>query len=161
MQAKDIMKSPVFTVRSQQTLAEVSALFEAEGISGAPVVDDQDRLVGVISETDVLKWTQRLTMSNYRDPFAWASPHSSVEEMASFRQGLCEAGTARVSEAMSSKVLTCAEQDSLEDISRLMVRRNVNRVPVVRDGKVVGIITRGDMIWAMNNLCERKPGVFR
>lgn len=160
MKAKDVMKSPVITVRPGDTLAEVARLLDEHKISGFPVVDDQGRLVGVVSEYDLINRSQRVQVRMLREPFGWISPHTTLDEIARFTRGLCEIGETPVEAVMTRKVITVNEDDSLESVARLMGRRKINRVPVLRQGKVVGIISRGDLIWAMANLCERKPGIL-
>lgn len=160
MKARDVMKSPVITVREDQPLSEVARLLQEEKISGAPVVNESGQLVGIVSELDLLKRSQELQVNSYRDPFAWLSPYTSIEEMATFSQGLCKVGETPVREVMTKKVIAVKEDDSLEEVAKIMARRRINRVPVLRGQEVVGIISRGDLIWAMGNLCERKPGIF-
>ncbi len=161
MKAKDVMKTPVVSVKKDATLFEVARLLDEKKISGAPVVDDDGQLVGIISELDLIRRSQELTVSSYRDPLTWISPYTSIEDLASFRQGLCEIGGNLVQEVMTRRVVTVDEDDSLEQAAKIMAKRRINRIPVLRDGRVVGIITRGDLVWAMGNLCERKPGVFK
>ncbi|MDQ7793330.1 MAG: CBS domain-containing protein [bacterium] len=160
MKARDVMKSPVITVRQGATLAEVARLLDENKISGMPVVNPQGELVGIVSEHDLITRSQRLQVKMLREPFGWLSPHTTLEEIAQFTRGLCEVGDTRVEEVMTKKVVTVSEDDSLEEVARLVGRRKINRVPVLRQGKLVGIISRGDLVWAMANLCERKPGIL-
>lgn len=159
--ASDVMKSPVITVRGGTTLAEVAHVFQENNISGAPVVDDEGRMIGIVSEYDLLRKSQELRLAGWRDPFSWVSPHASLDEIARFTKGLCTVADTKVDEVMSGRVLSVGPDESLENVCRLMVGRNINRIPVVERGRLVGIISRADLVWAMVNLCELKPGVLQ
>jgi CBS domain-containing protein len=159
MLVKDVMKSPVITVRDTATLGEVARVLDQYDISGLPVLDDSGRLVGIISELDLIKTSQKLQIAR-RNPFSWVSPHSTVNDIAVFTRGLCEVGETRVADVMTRKVQTVSEDDSLESVALMMAQRRINRVPVMRGHDLVGIISRADLVWAMANLCELRPGLF-
>lgn len=159
MLARDVMKSPVVTVRDTATLGEVARLLDEHDISGMPVVDDAGHMVGIISELDLIRRSQQVQIAR-RNPFAWVSPHSSVGDIAVFTRGLCEVGETRVADAMTRKVIAVEEYDTLESVALLMAQRRINRVPVLSGGNLVGIISRADLVWAMANLCELRPGLF-
>lgn len=159
MKAGDVMKSPVITVRQDASLAEVARLLDEHRISGMPVVDATGCMVGIVSEYDLIRRSQKLQLKIMRDTLGWISPHTTVEEIARFTRGICKVGQTPVQEVMTRKVFSVDEDTSLEDVALLMTRKKVNRLPVVRQGKPVGIITRGDLIWAMANLCERPGGL--
>lgn len=158
--ASDVMKSPVITVRSGATLAEVAQVFQENNISGAPVVDEGGRMVGIVSEHDLLRKSQELRVASWRDPFGWVSPHATLDEIARFTKGLCTVADTKVDDVMTRRVQTVAPDESLENVCRLMIAKKVNRVPVVKRGRLVGIISRADLIWAMVNLCEIRPGIL-
>lgn len=159
MLAKDVMKSPVITVQDTATLSEVACLLDQHDISGMPVVDSDGRMVGIVSELDLIRRSQQLQIAR-RNPFAWVSPHSSVGDIAVFTRGLCEVGETKVADVMTRKVIAVDEHDSLESVALLMAQRRINRVPVVNGPNLVGIISRADLVWAMANLCELRPGLF-
>lgn len=160
MQASDVMKSPVVTVPLGTSLGEVANLFQQHGINGMPVVDADGRMVGIITEYDLIKKSRELRVVGLMDTAGWVSPHTKVEHIAKFVQGLCSVRDITVDEAMTRDVVSVREDASLEAVARLMVNRKINRVPVVRDNRVVGMITRTDLVWAMVNLCEINPGIF-
>jgi CBS domain-containing protein len=154
------MKSPVITVKPDVTLAEVARLFQEKNFSGAPVVNDEGEMVGIVSEHDLLRRSQELRVASSRDPFGWVSPHTTLDALTSFTRGLCTVADTKVEEIMTRKVVSVRPEEPLENICRLMLRRKINRVPVVDGGKLVGIISRDDLVWAMVNLCDLKPGVL-
>ncbi len=149
VKVKEVMKSPVITVNVDDTLADVSRKFHEERISGAPVVDADGKLVGIVSEGDLIERSQQLQVNVSYDIFGWISPHTSVAEMASFTQGLCSVADTKVSEVMTRKVITVSPDDLLERAAGIMTRRNINRVPVMDGSELVGILSRADLVWAM------------
>ena len=157
MLAKDVMQSPVITVSPADTLRQAAAVLAANRISGAPVVDSQGVLVGIITEHDLIRKSQELRVALTRDPFGWVSPHTPTEEIATFTRGLCTVGEVPVEQAMTRRVITVDETDSVESVAKLMMNRKVNRVPVMRGAQLVGIITRANLVWAMVSMCELFP----
>jgi len=154
VKVKEVMKSPVITVNADDTLADVSRKFHEERISGAPVVDADGKLVGIVSEGDLIKRSQELQVNVSYDIFGWVSPHTSIAEMASFTQGLCSVADTKVSEVMTRKVITVSLDDLLERAASIMTRRNINRVPVMDGSELVGILSRADLVRAMVHLNE-------
>jgi CBS domain-containing protein len=117
--AERIMTTDLITVRPDTTITEVAALLEEFGVSGLPVVDDQRRLLGVITEHDLLQGIVTLTMQ----------------------------GT--VADHMTHQVATVSEHASIVEIARLFIETNVRRMPVVREGgELVGVISRRDLVFA-------------
>ncbi len=157
VQVKDAMKSPVITVNAEDTLAEVARKFHEERISGAPVVDEDGSLVGIVSEGDLIKRSQELQVNVSYDVFGWISPHTPITEMARFTQGLCSVADTVVSKVMTRRVVTVGPNESLERAARLMSRRNINRLPVMEGSEPVGILSRADLVWAMVHMCELSP----
>lgn len=160
MKARDVMRSPVITVKQGTSLGEVAGLFQEKRISGAPVVDEAGRLVGIITEYDLLQRSQQLRVVGLMDTTGWISPQTPVEHIAKFVQGLCTIHDTKVEDVMTRKVTTVDVETPLEDVARLMVAKKINRLPVLDNGELVGIISRRDLIWAVVNLCEIKPGLL-
>jgi CBS domain-containing protein len=160
MKAKDVMKTDVVTVKTGATLGEVAALFQEKGINGAPVVDDAGKVVGIVSEHDMIRKSRELRIIGLVDTLGWVSPHTSAEKIAKFAQGLCSVRDLTVDEVMTRNVISVSEETSLEDVAKIMARRRINRVPVMKQGQLLGLITRTDLVWAMVNLCEVNPGIF-
>ena len=160
MLARDVMKSPVITVYEHNTLADVARLLEERNISGLPVLNRNDEMVGIITEHDLIRRSQELQVKVSSSAFGWISPHSSLDEIASYTQGLCTVGETPVHKVMTRKVTAVEEHESLEKVAQIMAKKRINRVPVTRKGQLVGIISRGELVWAMSNLCERKPGIL-
>ncbi len=146
MQAKDIMTTPVITVTKDDTLSTVAVKLEEYNISGMPVVDDEGRVIGIISEFDLIKISEELDVKFGRYLFTSLSPTTSLDRITHLCRALSSISTTRVSEIMTRDVVTVESDVSLEKISQLITKRRINRLPVVEEGKLVGIITRNNLL---------------
>jgi CBS domain-containing protein len=140
MKVEDVMTRDVRTVRSSTSLKDAAEVMAAERISGLPVVDSDGRVVGVLSEGDIL--IKERGPNESRSFFARLF-EVPIPELAS----KLEART--VGEAMSAPALTIGPKRSLSQAATTMVDEGVNRLPVVNDdGVLVGIVTRADLVRA-------------
>ncbi|MFD5411988.1 CBS domain-containing protein [Streptomyces nojiriensis] len=122
----DLMTDEVVAVVSATSFKDVAKLLAQHDISGLPVVDDEDRVVGVVSESDLL--------IRQGTPVA---PHSEASPLAEVTAG----------EVMSTPAVTVHAEETAADAARLMTRRNVERLPVVdEEDRLVGIVTRRDLL---------------
>lgn len=145
--AKDIMERNVITIRKGASIDEALQLMAENDISGMPVVDTDCNIVGMISETDVLLKGQGSPSAPRKALYGlWVMPGDLVDEI--YRRSRATL----VEEAMTAKVITFTEESAVTDIARVMIEHNINRVPIVRDGKVVGIISRSNIVRAMAKL---------
>lgn len=141
MLACDVMTPDVATVREDASASQAIALMEARRCSGLPVVDAQDVLVGVLTEGDLLRRVETGTAGQARA--GW------LDRLFGAGGGAADyvrTRSRRVGDLMTRDVATVAERTPLEDVVALMQRRRVKRVPVVRDGVVVGVISRADLV---------------
>ncbi len=143
MNAGDIMTTEVITVKPGDKVEEVARLLVEKKISGVPVVDDEGKLVGVVSEKDLTIKSQDLRM-----PFFVTLFDSIIflENPNRFKEDLRKYAGIKVSDIMTTKVVTVKEDAEITEIVNMMARKKVNRIPVLRDGKVVGIISRNDIL---------------
>lgn len=139
MLAREIMTSPVVTVQPDLSIREAMRLLDRQDITAAPVVDEEQRLVGIVSEADLL----RGGMS--QDPRAHARP---IEERG-------EGAGDTVADVMTAGVRTVREGTDASDIARMMMDTGVKSVPVTRGQRVVGIVSRRDLIRALASTDER------
>jgi CBS domain-containing protein len=149
MQAKDIMVRNVITVKRDQTVEDVIRLLMEHNVSGLPVVDDDNRVVGIVSEGDLIYRSKQLKLPSYftiLDGYIFLESPKTMEEQIKKMVGY------RVEDIMTEKVITLEEEDSIEKAASLMTDRKVNRLPVVKDGKLVGIISRRDIIRSYANI---------
>lgn len=148
--AKDIMSTPAVSISGEQTLKEAIDLLAEKRISGFPVVDEQDQVIGIISDTDIIRYSQKISVVPHTTLSGWISPYANVEDLASMKKGYDLLGKTRVKEIMTKKVHTVTEDTEAPDVAKLMSKRNVNRIPVVDStGKLTGIVTRADMVQCM------------
>jgi CBS domain-containing protein len=142
MTVGDVMTRSVITVRSWTPLKEVAQLLIDRRISGVPVVDDDGKLLGVVSEGDFLLKEQGVQAVHHR-PLA-----RIFGESRGARSRLAKIGALTAGEAMTAPALTIAPGRHISEAAALMTGRGVNRLPVVDDGHLVGIVTRADLVRA-------------
>jgi CBS domain-containing protein len=139
MLAKDVMTTNVVTVTSDDRVEEIAKLLLERHISGAPVLDADGRLVGVVSEGDLMR---RLEGEAERRSW-WLKLLASPEDRA---RDYTKSHGRLAGDVMTREVVTVAEDTPVGEIAHLLERRRIKRVPVVRDGKVVGIVSRANLL---------------
>lgn len=145
--ARDIMNTPVISISADQSIKEVIDLLTANKFSGVPVVDSSNKVVGVISDTDIVRYSHQLSVIPFTDLSGWISPYADISDLASLRKGIDLLATTKVAQVMTKKVFTAGEDTEVSEIAKLMSRRKINRVPIVnQDGELVGIVTRADLV---------------
>jgi len=147
MRAMDVMTTNVITVEPDTAVQELATLLSDRGISGVPVLDRDNRLVGVVSEGDLLHraetGTERRTQ---RRRSRWLDNFASDQEAA---RDYVKAHGRTVREIMTRDVISVSDTTELADIATLLETRRIRRVPVVRDGQLVGIISRANLVRAL------------
>ena len=143
MKALDVMVRDVVTVKPEDSVAEAVQLLAEYDVSALPVVDDADNVVGVISEADLIH-RQEIGTEKQRPRWLEAiTPASTLAEEFAKSHGR------RVEEVMSTDVVSASEDTPLGEIATLLERHRIKRVPIVRGGKLVGIISRSNLIQAL------------
>lgn len=143
----NVMNTNVITVSPEATLEDAIKILAKNRISGLPVVDSDNKVVGVITEKDIVDYAGRLHVIPKMGTAGWISPHVDVSDIATFKKGYELLATARVKKVMSGKPVTVEESTYISEVARLMKKKNVNRIPVVnKAGKLVGIIARADLV---------------
>ena len=151
MKAADVMTRQVMTVSPDASILQAARLMLQHRISGLPVVNDQGQLIGIVTEGDFLRRAETGTERHRRSWLQFlASPGARAEEYV-------HTHGRKVDEVMSRNPHTVAEETSLEDVVRTMERDRVKRVPVVRGGKLVGIISRANLLHAMASVARTLP----
>jgi CBS domain-containing protein len=154
MNAADIMAQPVVGVTPEATVAEAARLMLDYRISGLPVLDRGGALVGIISEGDLLRRAETGTMR--RRP-RWLEVFSAPSRLA---KDYAEAHAGKVADAMTNAVVTIGPDAPLREIVDVMERRRVKRLPVVEAGRVVGIVTRADLVRAFVENLPPRPAAL-
>jgi len=137
---RDIMTPHIRTVRPEQTLGEVAHLMVEHDVRALPVVDDAGSLVGMITHRELLKYLLPSYLQRTKSGEFVAPTKSQLQ------RGSTDPRTIPVREAMARSVLCVAEDQTLGDVANLMSARDVDRFPVVREGRLVGFLTRADLI---------------
>lgn len=146
--AKDIMTTPVISVTEDATLKEAIDLFSRHKIGGVPVVDGENRVVGILTEGDIVNFSSKTHVISRICSFGWISPHTDPESIARFKKGFDLLAHTKVSLVMTRKVYTILEDAPGYDIAALMKRRKIDRVPVVdKEGHLRGIATRTNLVY--------------
>lgn len=146
MRARDVMQRDVQTVPPHATVQEVAEKLAEAAYSGLPVVDDEGRLVGVVTEADLLMRVKPLRLPRL---FPLLGGVIFSESPRRFEEELRKATGTLVRDVMTTDLVTVTEDTPLHELAALMVEKRVNRLPVVRDGRLVGIVTRDDVIRAV------------
>jgi len=140
VKAKDVMTTPVVTVDLATPVAEIAKRLLQRRISAMPVVDKEGRPIGIVSEGDLMR---RPETGGKRHPSWWlslvAEPETQAREYVKAHGGYAR-------DVMTRDVTTVTEEASLEEIATLLEKHHIKRVPVVRDGKLVGIVSRANLL---------------
>jgi len=152
MKARDVMTWGAITVEPHESVARAVQLMLQNKISGLPVVDDKRQLVGIVTEGDFLR---RGELGTQRQRPRWLEFLLGPGRLAS---EYVRASGQKVSQVMTTEAKTITPETPLEDVVRLMERHRVKRLPVVQDGKLVGMVSRADLLHALGNVArELKP----
>jgi len=143
MLVKQVMNSPAITVLPSATLVEAARTMLDHRISGLPVVDLDGKLRGIITEGDFLRRTEIDTET--RRP-RWLEYFLDTGRIA---DEYTHAHGRKVEEVMQTNPITCRPDEPLESIVELMQRRHIKRLPVVENGRVVGVVSRADLVRAL------------
>lgn len=143
MKAKDVMSVKVVTISSKATVFEAAKLMLDRRISGLPVVDDQGHLVGIVTEGDLLR---RIEIGTELHP-SLRSP-GSKSDFRLYREFFKSHGK-NVEDIMSRDVVRVFENTPLTEAAGLLELKRIKRVPVMRNGKMIGIVSRADFLRAL------------
>lgn len=145
LKAKDIMTKDVITIKPEATVEALARLLIEHRISGVPVVDDENRLIGIVTENDLISQNKRLhipTIIRLFDAYILLGSGKMEEEIKKMV-------ATTVGDICTRKVVSITEETSLEEIATIMAEKNIHLLPVLRDGKVVGIVGKADIVSAM------------
>ena len=143
MKVRDIMSTKVVTVSPSTSVRDIAGLMVEKHVSGLPVLSENGTLVGMVSEGDLLRRPEIGTQKHRR---RWVSFFSGVDEQA---REFTKSHALRAGDVMTQQVIHVAEETSLGDVVGLMEKHNIKRLPVLSDGKLVGIVSRADLLRAL------------
>lgn len=150
MKARDIMTTNVVTVSPETDIAEAVRLMLERQISGVPVIDNSGRLAGILTEGDLMRRAELVTG---RQSW-WINPMSSPEQEA---KAYVKAHGLKVKDVMTKEVVTIDEQEPLDRIAMVLEERGIKRTPVMRNGKIIGIVSRANLL---RSLAAKKTSEF-
>jgi CBS domain-containing protein len=147
----DVMTINLITVEPNTSVQALAMLLSERGISGVPVVDTDSRLVGIVSEGDLLR---RVETGTERRPERltgrrrswWLDTIASYQELA---RDYVNSRSRTIKDIMTREVISVTDTTELADIASLLETKRIKRVPVVRDGKLVGIVSRANLVRAL------------
>jgi len=148
MRARQVMTRPVVTIPADATVYAAAEILLGSRISGAPVVDADGTMVGIVSEIDLMS----------RPEIGTVPSKSLIQRLLGDEEirarDYIRSHSHHVADVMTRDVVTAAENADLREIARLMQRHRVRRIPIVRDGKLVGIVSRASLL---QGLLSREP----
>ena len=146
MQARDVMTTAVVSVTPDTSVREVASVLRDNRISAVPVLDDTGTLVGIVSEGDLI---DRNASQRERRLEWWLDMLAEGTALSPTFLDFVRSIDQPVRQVMVAPVKTVSEDTLVEDIAQLLQQHRIKRVPVVRDGRVVGIVSRADLLRAM------------
>jgi CBS domain-containing protein len=151
MKAGDVMTRKVVSIRPNASIAEMVRLMLDNRISGLPVIDDHGELVGIVTEGDCLR---RAETGTERKRPRWLEFIVGPSRLAA---EYIHAHSRKVAEVMTQAPITITEDTPLDDIVHLMEAHRIKRLPVMRNRKVVGIVSRADLLHALASAAKSIP----
>ena len=143
MRAADVMVRNVVTVRPETAVPEAAKLLVDHDVSALPVVDAEGRVVGMLSEADLMRREEIGTEKRRRWWLEAVTPGATLAEEYAKSHGKT------VEELMSREVISATEDTTLADIASLFEKHSIKRVPIITDGKLVGIVSRANLVQAV------------
>ncbi|HWP24986.1 MAG TPA: CBS domain-containing protein [Xanthobacteraceae bacterium] len=153
MKASDVMVTNVITVGPNACVQDVAAILLKNHISAVPVVDANGTIVGIVSEGDLMRRAETGTLR--RRPW-WLA-------VLTGRQGLAaeyvKEHSRRVTDVMTRNVVTVQPDTPLAEVAAILEKNRIKRVPVVKDGKIVGIVSRANLLQALASMRKQIEGM--
>lgn len=141
MQARDVMVSPVITVGKSATVRDVAKILIEKRISAVPVVDGAGKIVGIVTESDLMHRTEAGT----ERPYSWWVHFLAGDE--TIAADYVKSHAAKVEDVMTAEVVTTSPETPLHEIATLLEEHRIKRVPIVnKTGNLVGIVSRANLI---------------
>ena len=145
LNATDIMTKDVITAKNETTIEELARLLIDHKISGVPVIDDDNKMIGIVTENDLIKKNKRFhipTIVRLFDAYFLLDSGKVEDEIKKMV-------ATTVGEIYTKKVLSISEDTTLEEIATIMAEKHIHLLPVLRDNEVVGIVGKADVVRSM------------
>jgi CBS domain-containing protein len=145
--AKNIMTLDVVTILPDASIGELSKILLKNKVSGVPVVDEEGKLVGIVTEADIIKENIKVQFPFYFDPLMVSA---YVVDFEKYNEDIKDYLNTKVEAVMNHRVKTADPSTPVTEVADMMVSNKINRIPIVDDDKkILGIITRADIIKSM------------
>lgn len=144
--AGEIMTREVVTVKKETTVRELAELFTLHRIGSIPVVDDNGSLIGIVSESDLVEQDKNFHIPTVISLFDWVI---YLESEKKFEKELKRMTAQTVGDIYTEDVETVTPSTPVSDVADIMSRKKINSLPVVEGGKIVGVVSRIDLIRTM------------
>lgn len=142
LRAEDIMTRDVITVSPSMTIEEFARILMKNQISGAPVVDEDGSLIGIVTENDLITQNKRLHIPTILRLFDAFIPLGTSR----LEKEIMRITATTVGEICTKKVITVSPETPLEEIATIMTEKKIHLIPVLKEGKIIGIIGKKDII---------------
>jgi CBS domain-containing protein len=149
MKASDVMTPNVITVGANASIGEAASILLDNHISGAPVVDDNGSLIGIVSEGDLMR---RPEIGTERRHSWWLDLISSEQSSA---MEYIKSHSRKVADVMTREVITANPATPLGDVAALLERNRIKRVPIVEGGRIVGLVSRANILQALASATKK------
>jgi CBS domain-containing protein len=149
MKARDVMTFPVITIKPDSSIREAAQIFVNRRVSAAPVVNDGGKLVGIVSEGDLLR---RAEAGTERKRSSWLLLFTGNERLAA---EYVRAHARKVADVMTRDVITAMPDTPLHEIASLLEKNSIKRVPIVSNGQLVGLVSRANLIQSVATAREK------
>ncbi|SES82979.1 CBS domain-containing protein [Anaerobranca gottschalkii] len=146
MLVKEFYNKEVISINKDQTVEEATQLMIEHNVGGLPVVDNENSLVGMVTEKDILSRHKKIMPLPYIDVLG---VFLYLEDPGRANEELKKSLAVKIEDLMSTPVYSVTLEDEIDIPLEFMVRKGFNRIPVEQDGKLVGIITRHDLLKAI------------
>ncbi len=146
MKVKDIMTEKVIAVSPETSVKEIADILLKKKIGGVPVLDGE-KLVGIVTEEDLIMKNVKLHFPTY---IQLLDAVIYLESLKKYEEELRKAVGATAQDVMTRDLVTISPEADIEEAATLMIERNISRLPVVENDKLVGIITRRDILKAIS-----------
>ncbi|MBS3909463.1 MAG: CBS domain-containing protein [Actinobacteria bacterium] len=146
-EVKDIMTTEIITFKPDMPVKEAAKELSEANIDGAPVLDDEGRIIGIVVESDLIMREVRLHFPTYvqlLDGYIYL-PGS----MSRFEKEFKKAVGAKVADVMSTDVVTIDVGATVEDAATMLVDKDINMLPVMAEGELVGVVSKRDLVKAI------------
>lgn len=160
MKVKDIMIRDIFYISKDDKVRTVLEKFAQHRISGMPIVDSSMRLVGYISDGDIMRFLGKHMNQSYNSWFSFivqdygyvvqeSNDEQLQEDFDQIKENVLQLSNRKVQDVGVKNVITVQEDDDLVKVAEILAKRHIKKVPVVRNGTLVGIVSRGDVVRAV------------